>query len=169
MRSGSCPAMPGYAGPCASALIASANALNIAGFVAVCADRVFASALAPAKPLLKCSSYAKCREAAKSAPASRSCALAVASSDSGSHNDSNPYKYHATRPPSPAHHPVVTFSGSWVDRDRARESRFPKRLVPPMTRRHRGENRGNFHRVVATRSGNPIEERLPQLLDRALG
>ncbi len=103
---GSCPGIPGYAGPWASPAIARANAESIAGLVAVSRAPAIASGGAPASPLLQCSSTPECLEAANNAPAKRSCA-SFSSSDAGIQSDSKPQMNHPTCPPSPFHHALL--------------------------------------------------------------
>src|SRR5215469_12579284 len=99
--------MPGYACLCASAAMARVKALSTAGFVAVSFAAASASGGAPASPLLKCSSKYEFLEAANNALARSCCCASLASSEAGSHNDSQPQMNQPHWPASPFHHALI--------------------------------------------------------------
>src|SRR5262245_57675903 len=99
--------MPGYAGPCASATIASAKELSTAGFIAVSFAASSDSGGAPASPLPKCSSKYDCLEAANNASARPCRRASLSSSEAGSQSDSKPQMNQPHCPPSPFHHALI--------------------------------------------------------------
>jgi hypothetical protein len=130
---GSCPGIPGYAGPWASPAIARAKAVSTAGFIAVSFASAIASGGAPASPLLKCSSTLEYRELANNASARRCCA-SFSSMDAGNHSDSYPQMNQPTCPASPVHHALLgPAPGRWSTtkigtQERSRDDADRKRL-----------------------------------------